>query len=189
MDTLGKYRLIITLLLIWLSSTVFSQEPAETPLLQPDSARIPVFSQPVDFLSVPDPGISPALLNPIEWIEFQAPAFDINQYIRKNRIAESFAYEESVLPPAFGLPFSHYSLFSPFIHSGAVLHQAAYQLGEKFTVGGNSFGMNSIFSPLPMHPSANQWDVRGASMFMQYKVNKNFKIETRISVTGNQYHP
>ena len=140
-------------------------------------------------MSVPHIGIAPELFNPNEWIEFQAPSFDINQYIRKNRITESFSYVGSVLTPGFGLPYSHYSLISPFFHSGAVFHQAAYQLGEKLTVGGNSFGMNSIFSPPPMHPSANQWDVRGASMFMQYKVNRNFKIETRISVTGSPHHP
>ena len=75
----------------------------------------------------------------------------------------------------------------PFISSGAIFNQAAYKLSDKITVGGNSFGANSIFStPLP-NSGFNNFDYRGASMFFQYKVSKNIKIETRVSVTNSQH--
>jgi hypothetical protein len=75
---------------------------------------------------------------------------------------------------------------SPFLREGTVFSSAAYKLNNKFNVSGYSFGANSIFSaPLP-NQRMNNFDARGATMFMQYKVSKNVKIETRISVTqGN----
>jgi hypothetical protein len=75
---------------------------------------------------------------------------------------------------------------SPFYRNGTVFSAASYQLNDKFKLGGYSFGANSVFSaPLP-NRGMNNFDTRGATMFMEYKVSKNFKIETRISVTqGN----
>jgi hypothetical protein len=73
--------------------------------------------------------------------------------------------------------------FSPFLRNGAIFSAASYQLSNKFTVGGYSFGANSIFSaPLP-NQGMNNFDTRGSTLFMQYKVSKNFKIETRVSVS------
>lgn len=72
---------------------------------------------------------------------------------------------------------------APFLRNGSVFSVASYQLNDKFTVGGYSFGANSIFSaPLP-NQGMNQFDTHGSTLFMQYKVSKNFKIETRVSVT------
>ena len=72
---------------------------------------------------------------------------------------------------------------APFLRNGSVFSAASYQLSDKFTVGGYSFGANSIFSaPLP-NQGMNNFDTRGSTLFMQYKVSKNFKIETRVSVT------
>ncbi len=54
------------------------------------------------------------------------------------------------------LPLSNFSssmflpVYSPFFANGKILSEAAYQLGDKFVLGGYSYGMNSIFSaPLP----------------------------------------
>jgi hypothetical protein len=72
---------------------------------------------------------------------------------------------------------------SPFLRNGAIFSAASYQLNDKFTVGGYSFGANSVFSaPLP-NQGMNNFDTHGSTLFMQYKVSKNFKIETRVSVT------
>lgn len=72
---------------------------------------------------------------------------------------------------------------SPFFRNGTVFSAASYKLNDKFKIGGYSFGANSIFSaPLP-NQGMNNFETRGATMFMQYKVSKNFKIETRVSVT------
>ena len=78
---------------------------------------------------------------------------------------------------------------SPFYRNGAIFSQASYHLSDKFTMGGYSFGANSVFSaPFP-NQGMNNFDTRGATMFMQYKVSKNFKIETRVSVSQGGQHP
>ncbi len=72
---------------------------------------------------------------------------------------------------------------SPFFRNGSVFSSAAYKINDRFTLGGYSFGANSVFTaPLP-NQGLNNFDVRGSTMFMQYKVSKNFKIETRVNVT------
>ena len=78
---------------------------------------------------------------------------------------------------------------SPFFRNGTIFSQTGYQLNDKFTMGGYSFGANSIFSaPFP-NQGKNNFDTRGATMFMQYKVSKNIKIETRVSVSQGSRHP
>ena len=55
-------------------------------------------------------------------------------------------------------------------------------MADKFKIGGFSYGANSVFSaPFP-NQGLNNYDYRGATMFMQYKVSKNFKIETSVNV-------
>jgi hypothetical protein len=75
---------------------------------------------------------------------------------------------------------------SPFYTNGMVFNQATYQLGNKFSFGGNSFGVQSVFDKPQMNPSINEMSIKGASMFMQYKISKNIKVETRVSVSGHQ---
>ena len=75
----------------------------------------------------------------------------------------------------------------PFVLNSAVFSEANYQVTDKFSLGGYSFGANSVFAaPFPNRGLNNNFDTRGSTFFMQYKVSKNFKIETRVSVTqGN----
>jgi hypothetical protein len=81
-------------------------------------------------------------------------------------------------------------VFSPFYRNGTVLSAAAYQLGDKFTLGGYSYGTNSIFSaPYPNQGMNNNFDSYGSTLFMQYKVSKKFKIETRINVQQRGHYP
>lgn len=75
-------------------------------------------------------------------------------------------------------------IVSPIYTNGMVFNQAIYRLSNKFSFGGNSFGAQSVFDKPRMNPSINDLSTKGASMFMQYKVSKNVKIETRVSVTG-----
>ena len=79
--------------------------------------------------------------------------------------------------------------YSPFYRNGTVLSAAAYQLGDKFTLGGFSYGTNSIFSAPHPNQRINNFDSYGSTLFMQYKVSKNFKIETRINVSQGGQHP
>jgi hypothetical protein len=72
---------------------------------------------------------------------------------------------------------------SPFLSNGRVFSSSAWQLNDRLIMGGYSFGANSVFTaPLPTR-GLNNFDVRGSTFFMQYKVSKNFKIETRVNVS------
>ena len=72
---------------------------------------------------------------------------------------------------------------SAFMRDGVVLSGASYKLNNRFSMGGYSFGGNSVFTaPFP-NQGFNQFDVRGSTIFMQYNISKKFKIETRINVT------
>ena len=173
--------------LTFLTTTVFSQGLSEIAMPGIDSVK--------SVQAVwPGPGLSTPLFKPEFTLSsspglfvLDVPVFDFKNYLQSNwkvefRNSTGFFPEGRFNP---GYPF----LVSPLFHNGTIFNQATYTLSDKLKLGGNSFGVNSIHTaPLP-HPSSNQWETRGASMFMQYKVNKNFKIETRISVTGNQYYP
>jgi hypothetical protein len=110
----------------------------------------------------------------------QLPKFDFNALIAKrininpSGMLRTAAFS-GFMPGMYG--------FSPFLRNGAIFSAASYQLNDKFTVGGYSFGANSIFSaPLP-NQGMNNFDTRGSTLFMQYKVSKSIKIETRVSVS------
>lgn len=77
-------------------------------------------------------------------------------------------------------------IVSPFYTNGMVFNQATYRLSDKFSFGGNSFGAQSVFDRPELNPSVQNMSTKGASMFMQYKVSKNFKVETRVSVTTHK---
>lgn len=75
---------------------------------------------------------------------------------------------------------------SPFYSSGVVFNQSSYRMNDRLTFGGNSFGAQSVFEPPRMNSSMQNMSTKGASMFMQYKVSKNFKVETRVSISNHQ---
>jgi len=77
-------------------------------------------------------------------------------------------------------------IVSPFFINGVVFNQAIYRLSNKFSFGGNSFGAQSVFDIPKINSSINDMSTKGASMFMQYKISKNIKVETRVSVSGHQ---
>jgi hypothetical protein len=77
----------------------------------------------------------------------------------------------------------------PFFQNAMVFSAAAYQLSDKFTLGGFSYGANSIFSTSPPGQEINNFDSYGSTLFMQYKVSKNFKIETRVNVQQGGHPP
>jgi hypothetical protein len=111
------------------------------------------------------------------------PHFDFNsafagqyRFSPENITYSTFAFD-GFMPGIYGFAPS------PFFRNGAVFSSAAYRLNDKFTLGGYSFGANSVFSaPFP-NQGINKFDTRGSTFFMEYKVSKNFKIETRVSVS------
>ncbi len=88
-----------------------------------------------------------------------------------------------------GISSSPLGAFSPFYYNSTILSGQAVQLNDKLVISGYSYGANSIFSaPLP-NQNSSYFDTYGSTMFMQYKVSKNFKIETRVSVGQRQGPP
>jgi hypothetical protein len=81
-----------------------------------------------------------------------------------------------------------YPFFSPFYQNGMVLSEGAYNFGGKFTFGGFSYGTNSVMSA-PLPNQMNKFDNYGSTLFMQYKVSKNFKIETRVNINQGGGYP
>jgi hypothetical protein len=129
--------------------------------------------------------LAPAeILKPdLNFKNFKFPKFDFNQGLLNFKQDYSYYIFNPGGTENLNLPFGAF----PFVQSAVIFNQAAYKLSDKFLIGGNSFGGKSIFSaPFP-NSGINQFDTRGASMFFQYKVSKNFKIETRVSVTDRQF--
>ena len=80
--------------------------------------------------------------------------------------------------------------YTPFYQNGMVLSEGAYKFSDKFTFGGFSYGANSMMSGPPMPTSGmDKFDRYGSTLFMQYKVSKNFKIETRFNVSQGRMYP
>lgn len=72
----------------------------------------------------------------------------------------------------------------PFLNSFSVLGEATCRLNDKFTLSGNSFSVRSIFDPSPLNQNLNTKGIKGASMFLQYKVSKNFHIGGGVSISN-----
>ena len=84
-------------------------------------------------------------------------------------------------------PISNQSVrigYDPMFSQFSIMNQARYQINDKFSIGGNSFSGSSIFNPMPINRPFSEMEIKGASMFMEYKVSKKFKIETRVSVSN-----
>lgn len=75
--------------------------------------------------------------------------------------------------------------FFPFLSTGKVFNQSTYQLNDKLLFGGNSFGAQSVFDKPKLNPAIQDMSTKGASMFLQYKVSKNFKVEGRVSISNH----
>lgn len=82
-------------------------------------------------------------------------------------------------------------VFSPFISSARIFNQETYRLNNRLSFGGNSFGAQSVFDMPNLNPSIQDMNTKGASLFMQYKVSKKFKVEGQVSITNrsNPWEP
>ncbi len=83
---------------------------------------------------------------------------------------------------------SNYTYLQPFASSYSINNFDEYRLGEKVILGGNSFSSNSVFSPEPLNTNIADMAIKGASMFLQYKISEKFRISGSVSVS-NRYDP
>jgi len=79
--------------------------------------------------------------------------------------------------------------WNPIFPFGQVFNQSSYQINDRFLVGGNSFGAQSVFDRPKLNSSIGDMSIKGASMFLQYKVNDHFKVETRVSISNRRSGP
>ncbi len=79
--------------------------------------------------------------------------------------------------------------FSPVFPFGHVFNQSSYQVNNRVSIGGNSFGTRSAFEPPKLNSSIQDMSIKGASMFIQYKVNDRFKVQTRVSISNRPSTP
>lgn len=129
------------------------------------------------------------------------PIFDTSSGVENLNLFDESIFQQPLLPDynklldlkkywnTTGLKsesFSNFgSVFAPFIQ-GKVFNQASYQVNDRLTFGGNSFGAQSIFETPQINSSIQEMSIKGASMFMQYKVSNNFKVETRVSISNGR---
>lgn len=96
------------------------------------------------------------------------------------------------LNPSKITSFSYYSFGSSFnqvFPFGTIFNQSTFQLNDRLLIGGNSFGTRSVFEPPKLNSTIQEMSIKGASMFMQYKVNDHFKIQTRVSISNHSSSP
>ncbi|MDP3913357.1 MAG: hypothetical protein Q8R96_06440 [Bacteroidota bacterium] len=96
------------------------------------------------------------------------------------------------LKPSKTTGFSQYTerfSFNPVFPYGHVFNQSSYQLNNRLSIGGNSFGARSAFEPPKLNSSIQDMSIKGASMFLQYKVNDRFKVQTRVSISNRPSTP
>lgn len=75
---------------------------------------------------------------------------------------------------------------SPFYSSTNIYNQAIYKVTDHFSIGGNSFGAQSVFDHPKMNPAIQEMSLKGASMLLQYKFSNNLKVQTRVSISNHR---
>jgi len=179
-------RFVFLILFFFRGCSLLAQEAVNIDPVREDSMRMVMPERPE--ISLVFPGNTPTISFMTEAMpEVNLPEFDFTQYLHSRWKVDYSPLELN--KPYTGGGFSAgggFPLF-PIAATGTVFNQASYRLSDKVLIGGNSFGINSLFAaPFP-NSGGNTWEWRGAGMFMQYNVSGKFRIETHVSVTGHPY--
>lgn len=139
----------------------------------------PVMEKPLIF----DEADLPVEINSLDFSIFHLPLLpdynknlDFKKYLDHTKVTSSNYY--------FTDSFSN--LVFPFGHT---FNQSSYQLNNRFTFGGSSFGAQSVFDRPKLNSTIQDMSIKGASMFLQYKVSDHFKVETRVSISNHPTSP
>lgn len=79
--------------------------------------------------------------------------------------------------------------FHPVFPFGQVFNQSSYRVNNHLIVGGNSFGAQSVFDRPKLNSTIQDMGIKGASMFIEYKVNDRFKVQTRFGISNRGSAP
>ncbi len=162
---------------ILLGTGAFAQQGPQLMLPEEDSLAVGMENP-----AIPQPEMNKSdLFYSIEPVPLNIDQAYFNRYVVNPGILE--------MPKISFIPETSFMLNTPFYSNGQIFGGSATQLNDKLIIGGFSYGANSVFSaPLPNQKNS-YFDTYGSTMFMQYKVSKNFKIETRVSVGHNEGPP
>ncbi|MBA4410173.1 MAG: hypothetical protein C0397_12200 [Odoribacter sp.] len=129
-----------------------------------------------------DDSFSPEGLSLFEPFRFNQPLLpDYNQNLDFLKFSGALKVE--------GVPYFISGFgYSPFLSAGKIFNRATYRVNDRLSLGGNSFGSQSVFDLPRINPSIQDMSTKGASMFLQYKVSKNFKVEGRVSISNRPNH-
>jgi hypothetical protein len=174
---------ILFLVLMTASIKVASQQTEKLMPLELDSAQIELGKQ-IEYRQL----ISGEMFPELHGETTTLSGFKFDQEFAK-RYGFSFDLYSFANTPLTGFSVGSIDpFFSPFHQNGMIFSQGAYRLGNKFTFGGYSYGTTPLNLPPPM-PGTNDFSRYGSTMFMQYKVGKNFKIETRFNISKGGMYP
>ncbi len=175
-----RYSLLLFTMLFALNG--FSQQGAVMKPLETDSAQMELERQMEYRQLISGSTGSNFLTEKITLPGFNDLLMQDNRYSLNFDFSANDNFAFSGISTGTNIPF-----YNPYFHNGVVLSEGAYKLGDKFTFGGFSYGANSVFSsPLPNQGFGN-FDTYGSTLFMQYKVSKKFKIQTRFNVSQGHY--
>lgn len=173
-------RLILFLISSCAVVFAYSQEEIRLDSITKTQSEVSVKELNVESLLLFENSFSIGEINSLDKYIFNQPL--LPDYSKNLDFKKNFNFSKSTIESFSTNGF----IASPFYTNGMVFNQAIYPLNNRFSLGGNSFGAQSLFDKPRMNPSINDMSTKGASMFMQYKVSKNIKIETRVSVSGHQ---
>jgi hypothetical protein len=176
-------RKILLLLLSLISIGSAAQEGLILKPMEQDSAQLQLERQ-IEYRQL----ISGKAGNDFMMEKIELPSFNYKSEFSKRYTHNFDIYSFNSLPQTGFYPGMMNGFYSPIYQNGMVLSEGAYKFGDKFTFGGFSYGANSMMAPLP-NMGMNKFDHYGSTLFMQYKVSKNFKIETRVNVQQGGMYP
>ena len=176
---------ILFLLLIFISLVSIAQQGIKLMPLEQDSAQIELEKQ-IEYRQLITGQFGTELFP--ETVKLSG--FDLNTDFAKMYSLNFNVYNfNSMFHSGFSTGMMN-PFYSPFYQNGMVLSEGAYKFNDKFSFGGFSYGANSMMSGPPMpNMGMNKFDRCGSTLFMQYKVSKKFKIETRFNVSQGGMHP
>lgn len=174
-------RSFFTIILLFCGVHIFAQQGLQMDFGEVDSIKVQQQRQ-IEYYNL----INGSMNDNNMLQELQLPDFNMQQFYQ-SRYTLALATFPQINSTSF--LFHGSDIVSPYFYNAEILSSEAYKLGDKFVIGGYSYGANSILSaPLP-NQNSNYFDAYGSTIFMQYKVSKKFKIETSISIQQNKQGP
>jgi len=178
---MGSMKHFVFIIFCFFSLGSFAQQGLQMDFGEVDSTELALHRQIEYFELINCNTFNPELMGDLKFPEYKFEASYTNPYTLNLSFLPQYNYSS--------IGIGNYNLISPFTFNASVLSSAAYSLGDKVVFGGFSYGANSIMSaPLP-NQAGRGFDNYGSTMFFQYKVSKNFKIETRVSVQQGNNGP